>query len=237
MEYIEIAETVRRLKAAEAVSDLKAEFTAALRKLGFQQFAYVRFKERELIPEDSLYTYSEAWVLSYFSNNYQKIDPVFKRAFTQSKPFFWSSEQYTQEPELKAFFYEASQFGIHQGITCPMRSASTKRTFLTVAAAATPDGLDTFIDNPKLYVTLNTLAQVFHQKAIEFSTVYDHEVKDRERQVLQLSSWGLTTEDMSAFLELNKDYVNEVVASAIVRLGVNNRVSAVQRARDMGYIE
>ncbi len=58
----------------------------------------------------------------------------------------------------------------------------------------------------------------------------------RETQVLTLLSQGLTQREISERLYLSVSSVKTHLGSIYTRLGVNNKVSAVQRAREVGIL-
>lgn len=237
MLYQTLIQNIHRLKNASHTDHLRKEFTLAIHAMGFQQFAYVRFNLKDINPEESIYTYSEAWKIRYFEKSYQLIDPIFERAFTESQPFFWSSAHYKDDPQLVQFFKEANKYGIGKGLTTSLKAVERKKAILTCACASTQNKNVPAFHDPAVLIAFQALAETFHQMAITFSEIYDHHLKYRERQVLKLCELGMETHKIATLLNLNKDYIHEIIANALRRLGVNNRTAAVARAKEIGEIE
>jgi len=237
VEYQTLIQFVIRLKSTKSVAQLQEVFTDIIQSVGFQQFAYVRFNTDSINPEQSIYTYSEAWKMLYLKRDYHLIDPVFSRAFAEATPFFWSADQYKDDQSLNEFFSESNKYGIYEGITTPLKSIEKRKAILTCSCAKTSQTVTPSLSDSLMLISIQVLAEVFHQMAIAFSDVYDHRLKSRERQVLTLSALGLPTDKTALFLGLNKDYVHEVISNALNRLGTNNRVAAVCRAQELGFLD
>ncbi len=237
MDHQTLTQYVARLKNTQNTPQLQKEFSEIIQEIGFQQFAYMRFHMENINAEQSIYTYSEAWKILYFKRDYHLIDPIFSRAFAENVPFFWSAEQYGHDPELINFFSEANKYGLYQGITIPLKSIEKKKAILTCASANAKQGITPVFDDEVMLISIQVLAETFHQMAIVFSDVYDHHLKPREQQILQLSALGLPTDKTAIFLGLNKDYVHEVISNALKRLGANNRVAAVYRSQELGFLK
>jgi two-component system response regulator DesR len=59
---------------------------------------------------------------------------------------------------------------------------------------------------------------------------------DRERQVLRLSTAGLTNSQIASKLNLNDGTVRNYISEAISKLNANNRIDAARIARDKGWL-
>jgi len=59
---------------------------------------------------------------------------------------------------------------------------------------------------------------------------------DRERQVLRLSTTGLTNSQIASKLNLNDGTVRNYISEAISKLNANNRIDAARIARDKGWL-
>ncbi len=59
---------------------------------------------------------------------------------------------------------------------------------------------------------------------------------DRERQVLRLSTVGLTNSQIASKLNLNDGTVRNYISEAISKLNANNRIDAARIARDKGWL-
>ena len=234
--YRDIIEGINALKKSQSIPALREAMTKAIRFSGYQQFAYVRFAKDSPHVEESIYTYSEAWVIQYFEKGYEGIDPIFTQSFNQSDSFFWTSKAYEQDRQFANFFKEANSFGIYQGITTPLKSAANRRAVMTVAASKTPRNAAKMEADPADIAACRALSEVFHQTAISLSKTYSTDLKPREQEVLSLSSCGLTSEGISAVLGIGVPYVNEVMTSLMHKLGTNSRTAAVRRAMELGLI-
>lgn len=235
--YKGIMEGIGALKKSQSLPALREAMTKAIRFSGYQQFAYVRFAKDSPHVEESIYTYSEAWVIRYFENGYEGVDPVFVQALSQSDSFFWTSKTYERDANLWTFFKEANSFGIYQGITTPLKSASNRRAIMTIAASKTPANAGKLEADPAELAACRALSEAFHQTAITLSKTYSTNLKPREQEILSLASFGLTSEGIAAVLGIGIPYVNEVMTSLMHKLGTNSRTAAVRRAMELGLIE
>ncbi|MEU7001309.1 response regulator transcription factor [Nonomuraea sp. NPDC046570] len=59
---------------------------------------------------------------------------------------------------------------------------------------------------------------------------------ERERHALALAASGASVGEISAALHLTEGTVRNYLSSAITKLGASNRITAIQTARDMGWL-
>ncbi|HHV68338.1 MAG TPA: transcriptional regulator TraR, partial [Ochrobactrum intermedium] len=107
-----------------------ANFTA---QAGFQGYAYLHFQPGHTIAETN---YHPEWRETYFRLNFAAVDPVVKRAKSLKQAFTWSGEQdrhRLSKPE-RAFYSQASDFGIRSGITIPVKTANGSMSMFTLAS-------------------------------------------------------------------------------------------------------
>lgn len=231
----EIADTLASMKAATSIDVLQRHFSQAIMKLGFPYFAYMRWAKNDIELEQSIYTYPDAWISHYFKQDYHRIDPIFERSFTSPQPFFWSGSNFNSNIMIQNFFKEAQDYGIHHGITTPLRTAAQRRAMLTVAAPKSSFSEEKQI--PMCLSICQVLANSFHQSAMSISNSFDIRLSPRQKDVLTLASHGLTTRDISSVLGLTEPYICEVVSEILQKLGTTSRISAVRRALELGLIK
>ncbi|GAA4094417.1 response regulator transcription factor [Actinomadura miaoliensis] len=64
----------------------------------------------------------------------------------------------------------------------------------------------------------------------------DNPLTAREREILRLVAEGAETSRVAAVLHLSEGTVRNYLSTAMTKLGESNRLAAVRRARDMGWI-
>nr|WP_172690520.1 transcriptional regulator TraR [Rhizobium rhizogenes]ASK46649.1 transcriptional regulator TraR [Rhizobium rhizogenes] len=112
---------------------------------GFTGYAYLHIQHKHTI---AVTNYHRDWRSAYFENNFDKLDPVVKRAKSRKQVFAWSGEQERSRlsKEERAFYAHAADFGIRSGITIPIRTANGSMSMFTLASERTAIPLDREID-------------------------------------------------------------------------------------------
>ncbi|WP_034948775.1 autoinducer binding domain-containing protein [Erwinia oleae] len=81
---------------------------------GFTGYAYLHIQHKRSI---AVTNYHREWRSTYFEKNFDKLDPVVKRAKSRKHVFAWSGEQdrAKQSKEERTFYAHAADFGIRSG--------------------------------------------------------------------------------------------------------------------------
>ncbi|WP_179188075.1 helix-turn-helix transcriptional regulator [Kiloniella majae] len=236
MEYAELVKIVIRLKQCQTPSELQECFSQAISVLGFQQFAYMRFARNNVDIQHSIYTFSEAWKIRYFQEGYDQVDPVFIKAFETGETFFWSACMSEFTKGVEHFFEEAAVYGIYAGLTTPLKSSSKAKAIMTIVAAKTEENKDLKEPDPSIAAMIRILSECFHQVAIQILAPDDLMLKLRQKQVLTLASYGMSSKEIAAALQKSEAYINELITGILHKLGTQSRPAAVRRALELGLL-
>ncbi|WP_082130600.1 helix-turn-helix transcriptional regulator [Kiloniella spongiae] len=237
MKYSELVLSLKEMKQCEATDDLQSVFSKVIQRLGFQQFAYVRFTKNCVAVEVSIYTYSEEWKAIYFEKRYDQIDPVFVEAFNRSEAFFWSACMTEFTGKHQEFFDEATEYGIFNGITVPLKSDAKAKAILTMAAAKTNENRNVTEESSEKIACATAIAECFHQVAIHIFKEGNLTLKLRQQQVLTLASYGMSSKEIAATLDKSEAYINELITGVLHKLGTQTRSAAVRRALELGLLD
>ncbi len=112
---------------------------------GFTGYAYLHIQHKHSI---AVTNYDREWQSTYFEKNFDKLDPVVKRAKSRKQVFAWSGEQdrARQSNEERAFYAHAADFGIRSGVTVPIKTANGSMSMFTLASERPAIDLDCEID-------------------------------------------------------------------------------------------
>jgi DNA-binding CsgD family transcriptional regulator len=181
-------------------------------------------------------TYSSDWVERYKHQRYVEIDPVIKLGMRRLLPLDWS-EFGKPEGSLKAFFGEASEFGLgQQGLTLPVHGRGGDRALFTV----TSDLSSSEWRNHKLeYIRdFQVLAVQLHDKVLELEgrTRSIVNLSPRELECLQWVAEGKTAWECAAILGLSQHTIRCYLESARHKLQATSNTHAVSIAHRAGLL-
>jgi len=221
---------------ALTMDDVQRAFIHEVRELGFSFAACSSHVDPLRPPADAvmMVDYPTAWLERFSSQNYARLDPVFRAARQQTLPFQWSDKRFRVglSAEQLLILNEAAEIGLADGITIPIHAPDALPASCSLVIG--PDGVD----------PLN--AQKAHWYA-----VYAHEcarrlrlanapakplLSPRERQCVQLLGQGKDDGAMAIILGLSEHTVHNIVRRAMNKYGVASRVQAFVRALKDGQI-
>lgn len=221
--------------ALEIANDDAAFESAADRlahRLGFRWFAYLGIEGDDLTV---LSSYPNAWAEHYVSNGYEKIDPVIRRARSAQSVFRWHGPSNPcRESEQPRFFWEASQFGIREGVTVPIRGGFGRFAAFTVA------GDDP--DNCEVRDILQLAALYYHAHVqaklrLGLKRVAEAPLTPRERQCLAWSAQGKRMNEIAAILSISTRTVVFHLENARAKLHASTLTQAVAKATKRGLLK
>ncbi|MFK8033277.1 MAG: autoinducer binding domain-containing protein [Hyphomicrobiales bacterium] len=227
--------SVGKLKSCNSLYELRGSFVGVIFPFGFQQFAYTRFSGEDILPDHSVYTYAQEWTEIYLGSNFHEIDPISIRANRESESFFWSADDYVDDIDLTSFFSQAGEFGLNWGVTTPLKTSQNAHAILTCSASSLsncPEGMNEI----QLVTCCRVLSEVFHQCALSISDGNAMELRPREREVLALSAFGMSGNEIATVLGISPIYVSEVSRNMIQKFGVRNKLAALWRANELGLL-
>jgi LuxR family transcriptional activator of conjugal transfer of Ti plasmids len=101
---------------------------------GFDRYAYIHIHADDVVAHSD---YPAQWQGIYFKRRYSIIDPVVTTAKRSMKMFAWSAEHRDvrrSSREIRAFYSEASDFGIRSGVSIPIRTSYGRTAMITLAS-------------------------------------------------------------------------------------------------------
>ena len=205
------------------------------------EFDYVAYGSRRLFPitKPCLFlanNYSPAWQAAYSANRYLDIDPYVMRAMRSVKPVLWDSELKAQAPE---FWQEAHAHGICEGWGQTLLNSETQGlvTFARGSEAITALELET------KQAALSWLAQITHlgltrlqMRGADSVIPVPIELSQREKEILQWTADGKSSDDVSVILGISKRTVNFHINHCLKKLGCQNKIAAAVKASLMGLL-
>jgi LuxR family quorum sensing-dependent transcriptional regulator len=228
-DIMEVATEIGKTTSLDGVADIAERF---LDSLEFNRFAvsYIRnddIRINEFVPLSNI---SDEFLIRYSEMDYFFLDPLARRCLHTATPFIWE-EVLTlreQEPIVKRIYSEASDFGLPQGMTVPIRSFEGLIGSVTFAGQRDRFG-------PKERLELNILALVLHARVAELCHETGlhragRQLSERERETLKWGAVGKTSSEIGSILGLTKRTVDQHFDNAAKKLGTVNRVHTVVMA-------
>lgn len=183
-----------------------------------------------------LNNYPTDWCIEYEQKNFGAIDPVVAHCNHSRLPVLWSEELFSKTPSMwDALEQRGLQYGFSQSIHdeknghCSILSLARSHCPMTPYELYENLGFLTFIG----YHLHTLIAQTLPKKAAKPSVP---NLTPREIAVLNLAAVGKTACESAMILNLSARTVNFHVQSAILKLGVRNKTSAVIAATKVGLL-
>jgi DNA-binding CsgD family transcriptional regulator len=175
--------------------------------------------------------YALGWNTHYEQENYCTIDPIVAHCTQSMLPILWDRDTFAKVPELwRSLAEQGLQYGwsqpVHDVNNHSSSMLSVARSHCRISAYELYENLGyaTFISHK-----LHTLAtQKLTSKNPGCVSVIH--LSPRETEVLKWSAEGKTALDIGIILNLSPRTVNFHIGSAIRKLGVTNKISAVVHA-------
>lgn len=222
-----------QLKQLALASNIDVAYSIAqtfFNKLGYEYcgFSITSPPTGRYFDRVNLNNYPHDWNTQYEQNNYKSIDPLVAHCQRSMLPILWDHETFAQAPQLwKALMDQGLQYGWSQ----PVHDLDNHATGMLSMARSTCR-----ITAYELYDDLGyalIISQKLHALALTMQLSEQQHYNDpghlspRETEILKWSSHGKTASDIATILNLSERTVNFHVSSAIKKLGVANKISAV----------
>jgi len=127
----------------ESVNDAYHCCENFVQSVGYDYFFFVMYvpltprRKVEIVSTN----YPLEWRRRYEARGYMAIDPIARAVVTWSRPFTWRSVQIGCDEKAQAFWEDARQHGLHDGLVIPLRCAAGGRAYLVMAGQSIPDDL------------------------------------------------------------------------------------------------
>lgn len=191
------------------------------------------------LPIDSPFvrtTYSPEWVARYLLNNYVEDDPVVRRGFRSSLPFFWS-DLTIETPIQQTILVEAISNGVGElGYSVPITDKSGRRALFSVNHSGDPGKWRKLVaQNAEL---LAELGQILHRKALLHLHTEDRRppLSPREIECLTWTAQGKDAPTIADILEISDHTVRGYLKSAKYKLSCGTIAQAVFEASKLRLI-
>lgn len=189
-----------------------------------------------------LSNYPEAWLNKYFKDGKQQADPVIKYIFERQSPIRWDklmdASQFASSQGLQVF-EEAAKYGLYNGISFPMKSASENIAVFCLAVDKRPDAIP-LLDNAQMFG--HTFATHLFERflQLEISDPENEEKNLLTKRELECLFWaceGKTAWEISQIVNVSERTVLFHLNNSTAKLGAVNRQHAVALAIKKGLIK
>jgi DNA-binding CsgD family transcriptional regulator len=213
---------------------LKKLFLAAVAGEGYENAVFARTNNQRLVSLPWA-EFPAGYVDTYTSREWDKIDPVVRRAHSARGPFKWSdtSPRGGFTKEQNSFFEQCRELGVHSGITIPISGSGHHVDLVSLSL------------RQKGQVPAPRLTHVY-MLSVQYWLKYC-ELADRRTQVtvcltgqeLECLRWckeGKTNWEIGEILNISEKTVEFHLSNGMRKLGANNRITAVIIGIKMGLI-
>lgn len=172
---------------------------------------------------------------------YIVIDPVARGVVTWARPFTWRSVRALSDESTQAFWNEAGQYGLQEGLVVPIRRAAGGRVSPVIAGAAMLD--DPAIVRQQLGMAMGFVSELSEQ-------LYERVLVERWRkhpgarsvltphqvEILRLLARGMTIKGVARQLNISSRSVQHAMERVLTRLVASNTLEAKFSAWTLGLI-
>lgn len=230
-----------QLNQLSRATELETAYRIALdfaKNIGFKFFAISTTYPTETghFNTVQLNNYPTDWNIEYEHNNFSAIDPVVAHCNHSRLPVLWSEELFSKTPWLwDALEKQGLQHGWSQSVhdedsgVCSILSLARSHCPITAFELYASLGFSVFIGRHLHALITQTLPR----KSTKPPALH---LSPREIDVLKLAADGKTANESARILNLSARTINFHVQSAILKLGVNNKISAVIAATKDGFL-
>lgn len=225
---------------ASTSADAMIHVEKAVQALGFKQLLFALISSPKAGSKD-LYlqsTYPQEWREHYEKHNLRADDPTVAHCFKSMSPFVWLRESF-QTRAQQHMYEEAASFGLHHGVTLPMRGLDGEVGMLTCVRDETSS-------RSSIEDLNHNLGKLTLLRDVAFDAIFSHVKPEaveqpppltaRELDCLQWIAAGKTTWEVGRILNISEAGVNFHVHNLRTKFGVSRRHDVVIKAIRMGLI-
>jgi LuxR family quorum sensing-dependent transcriptional regulator len=239
------AQGIQQSKLADRISECKTDYDILrlarefARAHGFEYFSISRIPdpgERKMAGISIVSNWPPDLVNSYDELGLLTKSPVTKSLRISTKPVLWKAG--TIDPKAPNYpgqeYYDLfARFGVNMGVIIPVQQASGQR------GAVALSGNRDIPSEPEL-MEISYYANFFFARIAEISSndqEQEQMLSARERECLQWTAGGKTSQEIATILELSEHTVNHYLSAACQKLGAVNRAHAVAKAIRSGLLD
>jgi LuxR family transcriptional regulator len=229
-------ELFMRLTQARSLEDAFEQIDIGARELGFECCAYgVRLPSSFTSPKTLIFSsYPRSWRKRYAEAGYLRVDPTVAHGMRSVHPLVWTDELFRSAPRM---WEEARSFGLRIGWAQSCFDPEGRVGMLSLSRSCDRLGeMELAARDPMLRWLVNTahLAMTAHLGEHQGPAI--EPLTRRQAEVLRWTADGKTSEEIAQILSITTRTVNFHIASAIAKLQVNNRNSAIGRSSRLGLL-
>jgi LuxR family quorum-sensing transcriptional regulator LasR len=182
--------------------------------------------------------YPTRWRERYDAERFAYIDPVVSHCLHSVLPLIWQPELFRSAAQ-RAFYEEASSFGLRAGVSLPIHGPNGEFGVLTFASAIAPD--EKFVREVSgMLPDLALLRDYAFASGMRFCPSAPNEavprLTPRELEVLNWVMVGKSSWEISKITGCSEATVNFHMGNIRQKFNVNTRQQAVVRAISLGLI-
>lgn len=236
---IPFEEFIEKSNQAKDVDELLTIFLSATKSHGLDKMIFCLLSDHEEIGLKAgvghLANYQQDWLDYYFSQGFDKIDPVISYCYQKQGSFTWSelAQGMNLSPIQKKCLYGGIEAGLNAGICAPVWGPH-RFAGIGLASSEKKDNFDGKIDLITAYCNhFYIVFKKLHQKEKNDNKIV---LSSREREVLLWMSKGKTYDEIGTILSVSEHTVIYHVRNIFRKLHANDRTLAVAKALSFGLI-
>ena len=175
------------------------------------------------------------WVEEYVAGDYERIDPITRRAMRETQPFWWSEIAQLERlrPRERQFLKALHRAHLGDGLAVPVFGPRGRDGYVGLGLGHAARMLPAH-----RMATFQMAAQLAHQRYCDLLVqgFEDVRLSPREEEVLRWAAAGKSTGVIADILQVSPNTIDTHFRRAFAKLGVNDRVTAVLRALALGLI-
>ncbi|NWC92126.1 MULTISPECIES: LuxR family transcriptional regulator [unclassified Pseudomonas] len=227
-----------RLPKLEGENEITSMYEAALNltyELDFQYCAFTlsSHSQQNQTKTVRINNYPNEWNVLYKQEHYFDLDPVVAHCKRSVLPIVWDENTFSSVPDL---WVHAQSHGLKFGWTQSVHDFQGVFSMLSLGRDTRPVGPEELYEKAGQALWLcHALHAVVAQKYADKPGLQTpSKLTPRETEILQWSALGKTASDIATILCLSERTVGFHIASAMKKLGVNNKIAAVMTAVKAG---
>ncbi len=227
-----------RLPKLEGENEITSVFEMTLNhtlELGFQ---FCSFTMSSQLPNNqtqpfNINNYPIEWNKTYKQAHFFDVDPVVAHCKRCVLPILWEEKAFGAAPSL---WQLAQSHGVHRGWTQAVHDFQGVFSMLTLGRGkGEVSPAELYEKAGRVLWLCHALHAVVAQKFADAPGFKPPcKLTPRETEILKWSGLGKTAAEIATILCLSERTIGFHIASALKKLGVNNKIAAVLRASQMG---
>lgn len=220
-----------RLSSQASSNRILKELSTIVGRLGFEYCSYVLRVPfpiaSPLVTWSS--TYPSKWLDHYFAHHYLESDPLIQQVARDVSPVIWDGNDSKNQHE---FWEEALAHGVTHGWALGTHGKHMTTGMLSLARSHDKvSSLELSEKEPQLvwlsHVTHGLISAI---ETKELMADIEHQLTDREIEVLRWSASGKTADEIGTILGITPRTVTFHITSSLTKLNSTNKTQAVAKA-------